>query len=338
MNVLSHALRVVPGFRPALPTVKFRAAEATPPDSKSLGPIYSIPETDFPQMGLKPMALADWIQMDDQYGVEMALKRQLATDVPQSVFASLPGSEAGSREALEMLVDHLTTTAPQNFQRQGDRLINRQTNEIWNLADPTLHPLQIAGRLVQEDLCLMQKDKDGKYVLTAGSLSFPSRWRLSEKLNQSVAAIHGPVPKYGEKVEAPIDGFFERMKVEKPMKRQNWSIHDTDVLYQPETPPVDPNLPPITEENAGERLWFRAEGQTLRRLPQSKDILFTIRTTLHPLSALKQHPALAKKILGLVQKFPPEVVAYKGMGRFMQPLLRFLEKCAQPANPAPVTE
>jgi len=40
------------------------------------------------------------------------------------------------------------------------------------LDDPL--PLRAAGRLVQEDLCLMQKQADGAYALTGAILCFPA--------------------------------------------------------------------------------------------------------------------------------------------------------------------
>ena len=74
------------------------------------------------------------------------------------------------------------------------------------------------------------------------------------------------------------------------MLRRNWGVHDHDTLFVPEHPPPRPG---ITAANAGERLWVRSERQTLRRLPRSGAVLFTIRVQLAPLAALAARPDLA---------------------------------------------
>ena len=71
------------------------------------------------------------------------------------VFAALPAADDGAREVLELLVAHLTSAFPQVYRKTGSQLVNTATHETWNLAKSHLHPLELAGRLVQEDLCLL---------------------------------------------------------------------------------------------------------------------------------------------------------------------------------------
>ena len=79
------------------------------------------------------------------------------------------------------------------------------------------HPLDEAGRLVQEDLCVLV-ERTAATVLEAASLCFPSHWRLHEKLGRSLAAIHAPVPHYAEELEAKVDTFFDRLRVDRPVR------------------------------------------------------------------------------------------------------------------------
>ncbi len=72
------------------------------------------------------------------------------------VFAVLPASDAARSETLHELVANLTRYAPQWFACDGGILHNALTGETWNLADPPCDPLELAGRLVQEDLCIIQ--------------------------------------------------------------------------------------------------------------------------------------------------------------------------------------
>jgi hypothetical protein len=68
----------------------------------------------------------------------------------------LPGSEQARREVLESVAGELSAQHPTWFPRHGERLENRLTGESWDLAAPACDPLELAGRLVQEDLCILQ--------------------------------------------------------------------------------------------------------------------------------------------------------------------------------------
>ena len=93
-------------------------------------------------------------------------------------------------------------------------------------------PLDIAGRLVQEDLCILQ-EVDGELRLTAGVLCFPNRWRLSDKLGRPMMAIHEPVPSYAERLGKPVDRFIGLLAPDRPVWRLNWSLMDNPMLFQP---------------------------------------------------------------------------------------------------------
>jgi len=63
------------------------------------------------------------------------------------------------------------------------------------LADPGLVSIDADGRLVQEDLCVL----DGTSMrLFAGSVCFPHGWHLVDKLGLSMRYVHTPVPHYGD--------------------------------------------------------------------------------------------------------------------------------------------
>jgi hypothetical protein len=320
MTALQHP--TLPAYRQYRLTPQFGTREPEQPFS----------EKPHPHMGLQPLELADWIKIDDQFEAELGLKRLLAAREPDQVFAALPGSEAAGQETLQLLGEHLTAQFPEHYRREEDQWVNRKTGERWPVAPTTDHPLKIAGRMIQEDLCLMsQQGADPQYRLSAASLFFPSRWRLREKLGQTMSGIHQPVPDYRQ-IENPADLFLQRMKTEKPMARSNWSIHDTPELFQPVAPPADPQAGPITEENAGRRLWIRNEWQTLRRLPTTRDVLFTIKTTLHPLERLVQQPGVAQRLAQVIRMMPPELIQYKSNTGFKEAMLAYLDRQAAREN------
>jgi len=150
-------------------------------------------------MALRPLDPAEWIAPDDYLEPQLAEKDRLIAERREEVFAALPGSEAAGTELLTRLLGHLPHRFPAIYRREGDTIrIGRDRRVALDTAEP---PLLTAGRLVQEDLCLMQSPAPGEpYRLTAASLCFPTRWRLGEKLGRPMAAIHAPVPLYAERM------------------------------------------------------------------------------------------------------------------------------------------
>ena len=278
-------------------------------------------------MGLMPLTAEAWIEIDRHYNRYLAEKRRLLAERPEEVFAALPEAATASDELLDLLAAHLTTVFPDLFHREDNSLVNLESGERFDLHGD-LHPLDLAGRLVQEDLCLMQPGSEG-YRLTAASLCFPTRWRLHEKLGHPMARIHTPVPFYAEKLERPVDRFFERMKPDKPVWRLNWSLTDDPELFQPtghSRPDVDLG---ISSKNAGTRVFFRVERQTLRRLPVTGAICFGIRVYQNPLSDIRGEPDLAARLAAAVRQLPEDVLLYKSVKVFQEPLLAYLDRIWQ---------
>jgi len=277
-------------------------------------------------MGLLNLDPADWIEIDATYPALMAERRRLLAENRDAVYAALPGSEDAGAELLGMLGDHLPARFPGLFARDGARLANRATGEAWDLAGPAAPPLEVAGRLVPEDLCLMLPGPDGAPVLAAAVLCFPNRWRLAEKIGRAMPAIHGPVALYPDKLQRPVDRFIGALSPERPVWRMNWSLNDDPALFQPvEVAHTDPRGD-ITAENAGERLFLRIERQTLRRLPATGAVLFTIRTYQRPIGLLA--PGEAAQFARILRTVPEEVVRYKGLHRTAPPALAVLDRLA----------
>lgn len=276
-------------------------------------------------LGLRSLNLQTWIEIDEHFERELALKETLLRQRYSEVFASLPGSEPGQQEALDLLVAHLLKHFPQRYQRQGDRLHNSATEQTWHFSDFQAAPLDLAGRLVQEDFCLMRSDSEG-YVLSAASVCFPSRWLLAEKMGRPMGQIHVPVPGYEEKLRSPVNRLFEQIRSDRPVWRLNWSIVDSPDLFLLQSREAASE---INAANAGEKLWIRVERQTLRRLPQSGDILFTIRTYVHSLKVLEAEPTAARGLAAAVQQVFPDMQRYKTLLPIKEVLLNYLADMTQ---------
>jgi dimethylamine monooxygenase subunit A len=279
-------------------------------------------------MGLMPLPPAQWIERDGNFAADLAAKRRLLETRHDEVFAAEPDAAAPAAELLALLIDHLLRHHAAVFSREGDRLHNAATGERWELARAALHPLDLAGRLVQEDLCLLQPS-GALYRLVAASLCSPSRWRLADKIGRPLGAIHEPVPGYGEKLLRPVDHFFAKLAPARPVWRLNWGIITDPAPFQPF---ADDAVPDITRETAGERLWLRVERQTLRRLPQTGAVVFTIRTHITGLAAAIRSASVAAELAAAIREMPEAMRRYKHITTLAPALLGWLDAqaCARP--------
>lgn len=278
-------------------------------------------------MGLTSVPDAAWFEIDALYPAEMAERDRLLRTHHPDVFAALPVSDGARQETLAAVADNLTQHHPAWFHREDSVLRNHLTGEAWDLAAPPCDPLELAGRLVQEDLCLLQI-ADGEPVLTAGVLCFPSRWRMDEKIGRPLAAVHGPVPLYGERLARPVDRFLRHVKPGHITMRLNWSILDDPTLFQREGKWRLSGGAAVTADNAGASLFLRVERQTLRLLAGTGAVVFGIRVHVYPLERVITAPSVAQRLASAVRALPDEVLHYKSMRPFRAALLAWLDQRA----------
>ena len=272
-------------------------------------------------MDLVAVREPDWFELDRCYPAEMAERRRLLETMHRDVFAAMPASDAARGEALDVIVAALTTHHPDWFSRDGGTLRNHLTGEVWPIG--SIDPLELAGRLVQEDLCLIQNGEDGP-VFTAAVLCFPSRWRLTDKLGKPLSAVHGPVPLYQERLGRPVDRFMRHVKPGHIAARLNWSLLDDPALFQPGGKWRVEGSSDISETNVGRRVFLRVERQTLRRLPSTGAVLFGIRVHVYPLERVINRPDRAMALAEAVRALPAELQHYKSLLPFREPLLVWL--------------
>jgi hypothetical protein len=276
-------------------------------------------------MGLVAVPETEWFEIDARYPAELAERRRLLTEQHGDVFGAEPGSGAACGEALTMIIEHLTRVQPSWFTRDGTLVRNHLTGEHWDIG--TGHALEIAGHLVQEDLCVVQASPEGPR-LTAAVLCFPSRWRLHEKLGRPLAEVHGNVPLYADRLARPVDRFMGFVRPGHIAARLNWSVMDDPTLFQPAGKWRTAHDASITEQNAGERLFLRVERQTLRRLPASGAVLFGIRVHVYPLAQVVADAAVAARLAAAIRALPEPMAHYKSLPMFRAALLEWLDRRA----------
>lgn len=273
-------------------------------------------------IGVKPLDPAGWIEIDDHLLPYLAEKRRLYAEIPERVFVEEAGTREAQQEVLDLLGSYLLEKFPDIY-RQGDTGIEVVAAPDRPAIPSGLEdaPLVAASLLVQEDLILMRRDESG-WRLVAGSLCFPSSWVLVEKFGRPLQDIHAPVPGFGPGTRPAelISRMFDGLQGQ-AVERYNWSIQSGDALYHPlsDLQRIDratnrPSRFPGGDIDA--HAFIRVERQTLRKLPLSRDILFTIRIHLDPLAVLARHPdraTLAASFADQLEALDLAQLDYKGM-------------------------
>jgi hypothetical protein len=122
------------------------------------------------------------------------------------------------------------------------------------------------------------------------------------------------VPSLNDRIGAQMQRFFASLPAAQTFERRNWSIHASDVLYQPE-------YDGWARTKAFDRLYVRSERQTLRRL-SADSIVFTIRVTVVPLAPIQRFPSAAADLLLAFDRMTPIDRENVALDRYVDDLKR----------------
>lgn len=144
-----------------------------------------------------------------------------------------------------------------------------------------------AARAHHEDMCLLtRREREDIYRLVGAAVAWPSDWHPADKLGLPLAAMHAPIQGYAEQLASGVDHFMAKLRPGKIFGRCNWFIAPTGAGRWVAHVPGEVAFGHVTAANAGETLYVRSERQTLRRLPETGAILFTIGIYVSPLGTL----------------------------------------------------
>jgi len=284
--------------------------EAPPAEAASFSAM-PIPEQILPQLvgdnfrhrlGIFPVEISNWLLRDAEFDLTVQLKKKLLATRRSEVVGLQPGGDEVAEEAAQLV-------------------------SAWagvELASRGIDALVEASLLVADDLAVLQpiKSHDGseQLLLNAAVVCCPSRWMLSEKMGHNMLAIHEPVAKYADHVGAAVDTYFQRLTVEKPVWRSNWIIQDHPALFQPQ-------IPTGSLVKTPDELWIRMERQTLRRLPKTGGILFTIRGYQQPLPEyLSRSTQIAQNIRTMLERLPDDVAQYKSVLKYRPAIMNWINQ------------
>jgi hypothetical protein len=169
------------------------------------------------KMGTRSLSVSEIFLQDPFRDNEVALRNRLLDEQPDVVFAALS-------------TDPVTKASDEVLALVSGWLAERNLP----VAPPARHPLERAGRAVQEDLCLMVR-RDGRWHLDAAVLCFPSLWSLRDKVGLALDDVHLFVPHYAADVSARVNLFLDRMRPGTAVWRRNLSVKPYPLLFLPMT-------------------------------------------------------------------------------------------------------
>lgn len=279
------------------------------------GYVYAPPADGKPfrlNMGLRSLEASEWLEGGDDLVEQIPERLELAKSARDVVYQYLPGYELAIAELLERIAENLKTFHSQEYLVDENLITHLITSTSVNLqgSDSLLHLSSIIG----EDLVVLARE-NGEWRIVAGAVLFPSRWKLSEKIGKGMDAVHSPVPGYATALAPYMTATFDKVSVERPVWRKNWSLHSTADLHQPSS---------IHTPAKPENYWWRTERQTLTRSRAGDFLYFTIRNRAEPLAWIKSDPESAAFFAETLASFAPETVEYKGLVKDHRAIIDYL--------------
>ncbi|MBM45524.1 MAG: hypothetical protein CL458_04620 [Acidimicrobiaceae bacterium] len=248
------------------------------------------------RMGVKPLDNNNWLLVDQYRDADLKEIGRLIDTQRDEIIYSEPSAQAGCEELSGEVLRHL---------RQKPDLENVTINQHNDYT-----PIEAIRRIVQEDLCLLERRPEG-WTMTACAVAIPTQWDVPSKYGKTLDAIHGPVPRYDTDLSQPMGTFFDRLRPEAPVWRANRTLTDDPSLRLMPQRRHQPMNEDLTVANVADRVWLRVEYQTLRRLPESGVIVFTIRILRQKISSVADYPQAFGELLRSLMRMPSDVRGYK---------------------------
>ncbi|PLN76116.1 hypothetical protein BDW42DRAFT_179381 [Aspergillus taichungensis] len=292
---------------------------------------------NFVTMGIRKLDWNNWIEMDSYFLRYHDMKAsELKKDINAHVkYVDNAVTRDACFEVYEELVRYLTHRYPGVFQLKDKTLHNTLTDERFQYpASSPTEAMATAALLVQDDLVIMVENDDEQYHLDAAAVCLPGFWRLKEKFRMSLDTLHfeAGVPHYAAKLQKSMNRFFKALTPDKPVERNNFFIQLDDGLHWSHRMGDQGGNEVASWATANSKgltvdeIHFRSERQTVRRLPRSGAILFTIRTYFEPVTAIAKEAHVPGRLAEAIRAWDETVSTYKGKSHWDQILLPYLDE------------
>jgi len=252
------------------------------------------------RVGLRRLDPARWLRPDPELEAGRAHGTAMLDARFQAVFRAMPGSPAAQAEARALVEAALGEDAPETGEPELAR----------------------ARRLVSDDLVVMAKD-GADWRAAALALCQPTFFSAGHAIGKSLDALHGPVPGGSPKLAGAVSQIFDRLPAVAVFERFNWTIQCGEERYAPDGEPLRARAARLGADAAAQRLCLRVERQTIRRLPETGGVLFTIRVAIDPLTAALADADGARAIATAWRQAPGEARGYKRWAA-LDPAMRLL--------------
>ena len=121
-----------------------------------------------------------------------------------------------------------------------------------------------------------------------------------------------------------MDSIFTNLPDDKIFERFNWSIFDSPELFQP----INSKTLVEIRDLRPQELFIRVERQTIRRLEQSKSVLFTVRVHVDPITAILDSKRSIKDLITAISNLDLDMKTYKVITPFEENLINWLKSKA----------
>lgn len=250
---------------------------------------YADGPADF-AIGLRPIPEADWLERGEASEAARARKLALLEAAPERVWVETAGSRPGQAEAADLV-----------WAATGREADGRERS-----------PLLAASLGVSDDLCLMER-RNEQWTLTALSLSAGTFFTAGEVVGSTLAELHRPVPGFDQQLLPRVRRIFDALRPGLILERRNWTVAASDALHLPDGASVRAAAGALAPQEVGDRVFVRVERQTLRRLPRTGGLLFTIRVWTESLEQVSRDPVRLEAFRQAWRTAAPGFRSYKGL-------------------------
>lgn len=289
-------------------------------------------------MALLPLEPDWWLELESTYKARVAQRQALFKQHGPLILDALPDTEVACRELVNMVIEFLTTRYPNLFMMESNTGIFE--NKILGTSENLQIPLGEEGSAekllmfllnnVPEDFAVTQKDEEsGKYHFRAGVICSAVGWNLGEKIGKPLHEVHGPVPFYDKMLRNSMDRFFDKLPAEKPIQRGSWTFEvGQPLFFQADEPEfkVHKNFNPDLKLDD---IHLRVDWQTLRRLPESKAIVFNYKCLFTPVKDFRREPYMPQLVAKVLRESKAPLKDYKSWGPLEHQFLPALDGWAE---------
>ncbi|MEP1142556.1 MAG: heme-dependent oxidative N-demethylase subunit alpha family protein [Henriciella sp.] len=230
--------------------------------------------------GLKPILVKDWLMPDTETDTWLRDKCLIL----KMMRANVAGGDLIGDAAEELLP-----------------MVVEATGRVPNQEMPTA--LEEAASIVSDDLCILEASRPGDWRLTGGVLCAPTFWTLPERVGLDLAGLHGPVPGGDPDLSSRVGRVFSGLQTDVVLERFNWTVQASEKRYTPDRPG--------TAGKTVDDLHLRVERQTIRKLPKTQAVVFSIRVSVDPLMPILSHDEDREAFEDAWLGASPEVRRYK---------------------------